>query len=74
MKQIIKIFLVKLTYHFLVVLDGTSLYRKRCVGSYSVNSDNPNDYCCPETPLQGSYYCSLHTATDHSNIIQYESI
>ena len=41
------------------------------MASYQVNSEELNDHCCPETPLQGSYYCSLHVSAD-SGVIEYD--
>ncbi len=35
------------------------------MATYLIDSDNPDDKCCGETPLQGSYYCSLHAQEDH---------
>ena len=54
---------------YLVVLDGNHKnHRARCVSSYQTASNNDNDMCCKETPLQGSYFCLKHnllTTLDH---------
>ncbi len=51
-----------------VVVDGTSLYLMRCIATYVIDTTNPNDRCCPETPLQGSYYCSHHFGESNTQI------
>ncbi len=38
------------------------IYKGTCL----VDSENPNDKCCGETPLQG--YCSLHSQEDYTNL------
>ena len=46
---------------YLVVLDGNHKnHRARCVSSYQTASNDDNDMCCKETPLQGSYFCLKH--------------